>query len=150
MHRPGWKTVLAKREKGNVLVPIFAWRTLGHDGEEGSWQAFVFLCAIPCMAPAKTILRIVFVSCSCNPHSTFKMTDKSESSKMPWRRPQNKVRPPIIFAIETSPCQDVQWQCQCPRILNFDCEQLSCCVRRHCVLDNERQTRLPHHLLHPS
>lgn len=38
---------------GTLLVPVFAWMTLGSNGEDdgsdGSWRLFVVLCAIPCL-----------------------------------------------------------------------------------------------------
>ncbi|KAG7366367.1 putative sugar transporter [Nitzschia inconspicua] len=47
---------------GSLLVPLFAWMTLGSAGSgesEGTWRAFVALCAIPCIF--STILGIFLV-----------------------------------------------------------------------------------------
>jgi putative MFS transporter len=44
---------------GTLLVPIIARITLGDAQNEGSWQLFVFLCAIPCIF--STILGLIFV-----------------------------------------------------------------------------------------
>jgi putative MFS transporter len=50
---------------GTLLVPVFAWWALGNgngdddDTNDGSWQFFVILCAIPCIL--STILGIILV-----------------------------------------------------------------------------------------
>lgn len=44
---------------GTLLVPVFAWMTLGSGPEDGSWRLFVILCAIPCVL--STALGIVLV-----------------------------------------------------------------------------------------
>ncbi|KAL3910153.1 MAG: hypothetical protein SGILL_007807 [Bacillariaceae sp.] len=47
---------------GSLLVPFFAWLTLGGGGggsSDGSWRAFVTLCAVPCII--STVLGIFLV-----------------------------------------------------------------------------------------
>lgn len=44
---------------GTLLVPVFAWFSLGNSYEEGSWQLFCILCAIPCII--STVLGIILV-----------------------------------------------------------------------------------------
>jgi len=44
---------------GTLLVPVFAWLTLGNVTGGGSWQLFVVLCAIPCLL--STALGILLV-----------------------------------------------------------------------------------------
>jgi MFS family permease len=50
---------------GSLLVPFFAWMTLGGgggstgEGSTGSWRAFVVLCALPCII--STVLAIFLV-----------------------------------------------------------------------------------------
>lgn len=48
---------------GSLSVPLFAWLTLGNSGDvgsnDGSWRAFVTLCALPCIV--STVLGIFLV-----------------------------------------------------------------------------------------